>query len=211
MNGDFLFLIFFLVIFITGMLIRGYYGRRSPDLQKSRRERLRTAVEHEGRLSFALLMLQMVFMLAAVVLYIFFSPTFPWLYFPLPDWIRWIGVIVGVISLAFLWWVQATLDRGFSPSLAIQEKHVLVTVGPYQRVRHPMYTVHIVYFLSWFVISSNILFFFVWVLMLCYIMARIPKEEAMLLSQFGDAYRDYMAHSGRLIPPLRKKEKTNSE
>lgn len=211
MNGDFFFLILFLVIFITGMIIRGYYGRRSPDLQKTRRERLRTAVEHEGRLSFALLMLQMVFMLAAVVLYIFFTPTLPWLSFPLPDWIRWIGVTIGIISLAFLWWVQATLDRGFSPSLTIQDQHILVTDGPYRRVRHPMYTVHIFYFLSWFLVSANILFFFVWLLMLFYIIARIPKEEEMLLSQFGEDYRDYIARTGRLLPPLTKKEKTNSE
>ncbi|MFX1510441.1 MAG: isoprenylcysteine carboxylmethyltransferase family protein [Promethearchaeota archaeon] len=211
MNGDFLFLILFLVIFITGMIIRGYFGRRSPDLQKSRRERLRTAVEHEGRLSFALLMLQMVFMLVAVVLYIFFTPTFPWLSLPLPDWIRWIGVIIGIISLAFLWWVQAILDRGFSPSLTIQDQHVLVTDGPYRRVRHPMYTVHIFYFLSWFFVSANILFFFVWLLMLFYIIARIPKEEEMLLSQFGEEYQDYIARTGRLLPPLTKKEKTNSK
>ncbi|MFX1565384.1 MAG: isoprenylcysteine carboxylmethyltransferase family protein [Promethearchaeota archaeon] len=207
MNGDFLFLIFFLVIFITGMIIRGYYGRRSPDLQKPRHERLRTAVEHEGRLSFTLLMLQMVVMLAAVVLYIFFTPIFPWFNIPLLDWIRWIGVIIGVISLAFLWWVQATLDRGFSPSLTIHDQHVLVTHGPYRRVRHPMYTVHIFYFLSWFLISANILFFFVWALMLFYIITRIPKEEAMLLSQFGDEYREYMARTGRLLPPLTKKKR----
>jgi protein-S-isoprenylcysteine O-methyltransferase Ste14 len=209
MNGDFLFLIFFLVIFIVGMAIRGYYGRRSPDLEKPRGERLRSAIEHEGRLSFTLLMLQMLFMLFAVVVYIFFTPLFPWLVFPLLEWVRWLGVIIGFISLAFLGWVQASLDRGFSPSLTIQKEHHLVTEGPYQWIRHPMYTVHIFYFLSWFLISANILFFFVWLLMVLYIISRIPKEEAMLLSQFGDEYREYIRRTGRLLPPLRKNQKAS--
>lgn len=207
MNGDFLFLIFFLVIFVVGMIIRGYYGRQSPDLEKSRRERLRAAVEHEGRFSFTLLMIQMLFMLSAVVLYIFFTPFFPWLVFPLPEWVRWLGVIIGFISLVFLWWVQASLDRGFSPSLTIQEEHHLVMEGPYRWVRHPMYTVHIFYFVTWFLISANILFFFMWLFMLLYIISRMPKEEAMLLAQFGDEYRQYMDRTGRLLPPLRRKQK----
>ncbi len=134
MNGHLLFLVFFLVIFIVGMIVRGYYGRQSPDREKPLRDRLRAAVEHEGQLSFAILMLQAVFMIAAVVLYIFFTPQFSWLSLPFPEWLRWIGVILGLISLPFLWWVQSTLGRSFSPSSTIQEGHLLVTDGPYRRV-----------------------------------------------------------------------------
>ncbi|MFW9831434.1 MAG: isoprenylcysteine carboxylmethyltransferase family protein [Candidatus Thorarchaeota archaeon] len=205
MNGDFLFLILFLVIFIVGMIIRGYYGRRSPDREKSIRNRLRAAVEHEGRLSFVLLMVQALFMVFSVVLYIFFTTQLFWFQVVLPDWLRWIGVSLGVISLPFLWWVQATLGRAFSPSLTIQAQHTLVTHGPYRYVRHPMYTVHLFYCLSWFLISANILFFITWILMVFYIIVRIPKEEKMLLARFGDEYRQYMNRTGRLVPPLHKK------
>lgn len=187
------------------MIIRGYYGRKTPDREKSMRERLRSAVEHEGRLSFTLLMFQAFFMMIALVIYIFFMPMLPWLQLSLPDWVRWIGVIIGLISLPFLGWVQWALGRAFSPSLTIQDRHTLVTDGPYYRVRHPMYTVHLVYFLSWFLVSANLLFFIVWLLMLLYIIARIPKEEEMMLKQFGNAYREYMNQTGRLLPRFRRK------
>ena len=35
-----------------------------------------------------------------------------------------------------------------SRACALQEDHNLVTTGPYRWVRHPMYTVHIVYFFT---------------------------------------------------------------
>jgi hypothetical protein len=54
MNGDFLFFVFFLLIFITGMIFRGVFGRRSPDFKKSGRELIQQAFEHESRLSMAL-------------------------------------------------------------------------------------------------------------------------------------------------------------
>jgi len=31
---------------------------------------------------------------------------------------------------------------------------------------------------------------------------RIPREEQMLLEHFGDAYRQYMERTGRLVPRL---------
>ena len=29
---------------------------------------------------------------------------------------------------------------------------------------------------------------------------RVPKEEQMMLQEFGDQYQQYMAHTGRVIP-----------
>ena len=34
------------------------------------------------------------------------------------------------------------------------------------------------------------------------IFARAPEEEAMLINEFGDAYRTYMQHTGRILPRL---------
>ncbi len=206
MNGDFLFLVFFLIQFLVMIVIRGYYGWKSPDRKKSLRELTKNAVEHEGRLSFILLILVGIFMMAALVLYLFYTPLFPWLVLPFPDWLRWIGVIIGFISLFLLWWVHSTLGRAFSKALTIQERHIVVSDGPYRHVQHPMYTVFLIYFLSWFLISTNIFFIIVWVLFLFVVFARMPKEEEMLLDQFGDKYREYMNRTGRLLPPLRKKD-----
>ena len=206
MNGDFLFLMFFLLQFLGMILIRLYYGWKSPDRKKSLRELTKSAVEHEGRLSFTTLILVGVFMVAALVLYIWYPTLFPWLVLPFPDWLRWIGVIIGFISLFLLGWVHSTLGRVFSKALAIQEQHKVVTDGPYRHVRHPMYTAFLIYFLSWFLISANLLFIIVWLLFFFALIARMPKEEEMLITQFGKEYREYMKRTGRLLPPVRKKD-----
>jgi protein-S-isoprenylcysteine O-methyltransferase Ste14 len=35
-----------------------------------------------------------------------------------------------------------------------------------------------------------------------FILWRVPREEANLVEVFGDAYRDYMRHTGRFLPKL---------
>jgi protein-S-isoprenylcysteine O-methyltransferase Ste14 len=35
------------------------------------------------------------------------------------------------------------------------------------------------------------------------VMARVEKEEALMMELFSDAYRDYMARTGRFLPRRR--------
>jgi len=63
-----------------------------------------------------------------------------------------------------------------------------------------MYTVHMVYFFTWVLVSANLLLLINYLLTTVLIFARIPKEEKMLLEQFGDEYRAYMKRTGRLLP-----------
>jgi protein-S-isoprenylcysteine O-methyltransferase Ste14 len=72
-----------------------------------------------------------------------------------------------------------------------------------------MYTVHIVYFLSWVLVSANLLLLINYLLTLLLITRRIPREEQMLLERFGQEYRDYMKQAGRLLPRLHR-GKTNA-
>ena len=99
MNGDFLFFVFFLLIFITGMIFRGVFGRRSPDFKKSGRELIQQAFEHESRLSMALQFLMGISIMIGMITYLFFTPLFPWLQLPLPDLVRWIGVVIDIASV----------------------------------------------------------------------------------------------------------------
>lgn len=201
---------FFITLFLFA-LIRIYYQLKSPDFKKPMRELTRRSVEHEGRLSLAIGILAGIAFIVAFVLYFFFPFLFPWLQLLVPDWLRWIGVILGFISIIAFWWVHATLGREFSKILTIQAKHTLIAHGPYKRIRHPMYTAVIVYFFTWFLMTANLLFLFVWILLTIFLIARIPQEEAMLIEQFGDEYKEYMKHTGRLFPRLRKEAVTSEK
>ena len=129
---------------------------------------------------------------------------------PLPNWLRWTGVGLRFLSLPFLVWVHYVLDKDWSVTLKLQIGHKLVTSGPYRGIRHPMYTVHLAYFLSWVLVSANFLFLIYYVFAILIIMLRISKEQRIMLDKFGEEYRAYMKRTGRLLPYFGQ-EKDNEE
>lgn len=207
MDGDLLFRVLFLVLFILGVMIRGYCTRRVQATRERRsiKERFEDTVQAEGKAAAVLLIGQGIYLIIIVPLYLLFSPSLSWFRLPVPGWLRWLGVGLGVFCLPFLAWIHYVLDKHWSSSLTLQEDHALVTSGPYRWIRHPMYTVHIVYFFTWVLVSANLLLLINYLLTIILISARIPKEEQMLLDQFGDEYRAYMKRTGRLLPRFGRK------
>ena len=208
MSGEILFRILFLVLFVPGIGVRGYYTAKVRATRKRRswKERLRDTVQAEGRTGAILLIGQGIYLIIAVLLYLLLSPSPLWFDLPVADWLRWIGVALGVLSLPFLAWVHYTLDKHWDVSLSLRKDHVLVTSGPYRRIRHPMYTVHLVYFFAWMLVSANLLLFINYILTILLITLRIPKEEKMLLDSFGEEYHAYMKRTGRLLPRFHEKK-----
>ena len=202
LNNEKLFFGLFMIIFFMGWILRGYYSRNSPDYKKSLSELKRQPLQYESRESFALLSLFGITLFMALIIYAFYTSMFYWMQMPLIAIVRWIGVIIGLCSLPLIGWVQWTLGESFSKTLTIQKDHKLITTGPYSRIRHPMYSVHTIWFLSWFFISTNLLFAVSWILWICYVIIRIPQEEKMLIETFGDKYREYMENTGSLFPRM---------
>ncbi len=145
----------------------------------------------------------------------YFATTF--IYLLLPDWIfwahfdysiliRWGGSILGSISIGLLVWTHSTLGRQYAAKLEIQQDHKLIEVGPYSKVRHPMYTIFSLFSLAVALVASN------WFLLIFAILMAIPfhwisqNEEQMLIGQFGDEYLDYMKRTGRFLPQIRRKD-----
>lgn len=202
LNNESFFFVLFWVIFFVGWILRGYYESKSPDSKKSLAELKQQPLQNESRESFALLSLFGLVMLVAIIVYAFYTSSFPWMQLPLLPIVRWLGVVLGLICLPLIGWIQRALGESFSKTLTIHEDHKLVTTGPYSRVRHPIYTVFTFWFLSWVLISTNLLFVITWILWLAYVVIRIPQEERMLIEQFGKEYEEYMRNTGRLFPHI---------
>lgn len=123
-----------------------------------------------------------------------------WSALALPGWVRWGGVGIVIVALALLIWVYQSLGAGFSPTLEIREQQKLITSGPYQWVRHPMYTAMFLWAVGLCLITAN------WITVLApvgfalFFMLRVPDEEKMMIETFGDEYRDYMKRTGRFFP-----------
>lgn len=125
-----------------------------------------------------------------------------WSTLSLPDWLRWIGVGLGVVAGGLLIWTFHNLGTNLTDTVVTRSEHTLVTSGPYRWVRHPFYDSVALCVLANSMVASN------WFLMLtgglafALIIMRTRKEEEKLLARFGDAYRAYMERTGRFLPRI---------
>jgi protein-S-isoprenylcysteine O-methyltransferase Ste14 len=130
----------------------------------------------------------------------------PWLDFAdyyLPSWAGWIGVAIFALSIWLLWRSHADLARNWSPRLEILDSHSLVTDGVFRHIRHPMYAAHLLWGIAQvFLLQNWIAGFSMLVTFLPGYFYRTRVEERMMIEHFGDEYRSYMEHTGRVFPRL---------
>jgi protein-S-isoprenylcysteine O-methyltransferase Ste14 len=206
MSDEVVFLVLLFAIIFTGTGIRRYYTYK---IEKTRpklsvKERATEMMNAEGKIFAIIFFAQGVYLIIFLFLYMLFPSILLLFQMPLPNWLRWLGVGLGFLSIPFLLWVHYVLDKEWSITLKLQTNHKLITSGPYRRIRHPMYTVFFVYEFSWVLVSASYLFLLCYLITILLIVVRIPKEEQMMLEKFGDEYRIYMKHTGRLLPCFRQ-------
>ncbi|HEX2906967.1 MAG TPA: isoprenylcysteine carboxylmethyltransferase family protein [Phototrophicaceae bacterium] len=196
MDTDTLFrLIFaFLVIVILGTRL---YGHLKADTFKGERRSY-----DEGVVTYIMRPLSLLIGIGSI-LYIAAPQLMAWSSLDLPLWLRWLALPLGLLVIAGMAWVQTTLSKNFSGQLGIRDDQTLITSGPYHWVRHPMYTAVTALFIAVFLLTAN------WFIglgglatVLPVIVTRTPKEEAMLVEAFGEAYREYMKRTPRYLPRL---------
>ncbi len=194
-----IFRILFFVLFGGVLVMRLYFmlqvrraGERiMPDRQ---------AVQREGRLAFAARLVMFFFLITFLVLYVIDVPWMAALELPFPAWLRWIGYALGFAGLLLWAWAQVCLGKEWSPQLQLREKHHLITSGPYRTIRHPIYTAMFVYGIGLALVTAHWVFVGLAVLVILGLMARVPKEEQMMLEEFGEEYRSYMQRTGAFFP-----------
>jgi protein-S-isoprenylcysteine O-methyltransferase Ste14 len=90
------------------------------------------------------------------------------------------------------------------PAEAGGRSEPLVTSGPQQLVRHPLYAVVPFLMLGWWlVLDYTFLLFTAVLLSLWFRIVVIPIEERELRALFGSAYDDYASRTPRLVPKPR--------
>jgi protein-S-isoprenylcysteine O-methyltransferase Ste14 len=195
MNTETVFQIAFIALFVGFMGVRMYYHRRAGTVGES--------IDNgdANKLVPFLRKFAGVPWLIAMVMYMIMPSWMAWSALPLLDGVRWVGVGLGVLVIVLLLWIHRALDRNFSTVARIHEHHTLVTSGPYQWVRHPMYPTLWLFSLAAFLISANWFIGLPPLVIVTLIMFTRPeREEQQLIATFGDAYRNYMKHTGRFWP-----------
>jgi protein-S-isoprenylcysteine O-methyltransferase Ste14 len=110
-----------------------------------------------------------------------------------------VGVILCALGIAFAIWARVYLGRNWGMPMTLREKPELVTSGPYQFVRHPIYSG---FFFAMFgtALADGAIWLLILILFGIYLIYSAKTEEKMMLKEFPDQYPAYMKRTKILIP-----------
>lgn len=112
------------------------------------------------------------------------------------------GAILTLAGIFFSLWARAILGTNWSAAVTIKQNHELVRRGPYQIVRHPIYTGFLLGLLGTsFVYGFTRCFIGVLVVGFAFWL-KSQTEEQFMVQQFGQQYLDYRRQVRALIPYL---------
>jgi protein-S-isoprenylcysteine O-methyltransferase Ste14 len=124
---------------------------------------------------------------------------FGWL--PLPDWVNWVAAALFLI--AYILYAEVLRENAYlSRTIEVQEDQQVVSTGLYGIVRHPMYAVTLLLFLSMPFVLGSVISFLCFLFYPVLIIKRLKNEEAFLEKELP-GYREYKQKvKYRLIPGL---------
>ena len=123
---------FAVAIVMSAVATSGFYRQRARSAGETIDRR------REGGLFLAIRALAAPLLFLPMIAYMAMPRWMIWASFELPAWIRWIGVIVGVLAIPAVSWVLRSLGHNVSETVLTKRDHQLVMSGPYQWVRHPL-------------------------------------------------------------------------
>ena len=179
--------ILFIPMFIAGLVMMA----KNPALLRSRLNAKEKQREQSLVVKLSGLMFLIGFILAGL------SYRFGWLM--LPRWVSILGAVLFLTSYA-LYAEVLRENTWLSRTIEVQEGQQVVSTGLYGIVRHPMYAVTLVLFLSMPLVLGSALAFIVFLSYPFIIMKRIRNEEEVLARELP-GYPEYMQKvRWRLIP-----------
>jgi protein-S-isoprenylcysteine O-methyltransferase Ste14 len=121
---------------------------------------------------------------------------------PLPHWLRWLGLCLGIGGAALAAWTLRRLGSNLTDTVVTRSQHELITDGPYRWVRHPFYLATLCLVLGMSLLTASSMLLAVGLLVFTLLMLRSHREEEHLVARFGDAYLNYRQDTPALVPRL---------
>lgn len=107
----------------------------------------------------------------------------------LPDWVSWTGA--GLFLFSYLLYAEVLRENAYlSRTVEIQKGQKVIDTGLYSIVRHPMYSVTIILFLSMPLVLGSIISFAIFLTYPVIIEKRIENEETVLEKNLA-GYAEY--------------------
>ena len=186
-NGWLLMGILFVPMFFAGIVMMF----KNPDLLKSRLD----AKEKQKEQSLVVKLSGLMFLAGFIVAGL--GVRFNWYALPKP-----VAIVAAVVFFAaYILYAEVLRENTYlSRTIAVQENQKVIDTGLYGIVRHPMYSVTLLLFLSMPMILGSVYSFLIF-LAYPFIIAKRIKHEEKFLEEELDGYREYKQKvKYRLIP-----------
>jgi len=187
------------LVLFTAMGISSYFRRKADKVSGEKISR-----KADGTVMMTMIKIGGLILWLTPLVYLLNPAWMAWAKVGLPEWVRWLGVGLGVLCVLGIYWLFSSIGSGITPTSATRNQHQLVTSGPYRWVRHPLYTVGSSLFISFGMMADNWFIAALGILTFILMASRTPKEEANLIDKFGNDYREYMKRTGRYFPKFSK-------
>lgn len=187
LNGWIFMGILFIPMFCAGIVMM----LKNPELLKKRLNAKEQQSEQQLVIKLSGLMFVIGFVLAGL------NFRFQWII--LPDYVSWIAV--GIFLLSYLLYAEVLRENTYlSRTVEVQENQKVIDTGLYGIVRHPMYSVTVILFLSMPLVLGSVISFVIFLAYPVIIAKRIRNEEQVLEADL-QGYAEYKNKVRyRLIP-----------
>jgi protein-S-isoprenylcysteine O-methyltransferase Ste14 len=133
---------------------------------------------------------------------IFHDPHAPFLYGRLYEPMPWevVGTAVTAAGLLFAVWARLFLGKYWSGNVTVKEGHRLIRSGPYQLVRHPIYTGFVTGAIGSAITMGTVDAFVGAAIVAVTCVLKIRREERVLTAEFGGEYSQFKRELPMLVP-----------
>jgi len=110
------------------------------------------------------------------------------------------GALICVLGLFFTLWARRTLAGNWSSDVTFKQGHELIRIGPYQFVRHPIYTGLLTMCLGTAFEIGLLRCWLALPLMAAAFWLKLKQEERLMLRHFPNEYPGYQKQVKALVP-----------
>jgi protein-S-isoprenylcysteine O-methyltransferase Ste14 len=111
-----------------------------------------------------------------------------------------IAVILMLCGFAFAIWARRHIGRFWSARVTLKEGHQLIESGPYNLVRHPIYSGLLLSMAATVMTIGTVQSVCGYAFLVGALVFKLAAEERLLAANFGEAYQKYQKRVKALIP-----------
>lgn len=119
---------------------------------------------------------------------------------PVSDWLGLAAIPVLIAGFSLFWYSHYTIGRYWNIRIRMKHAHRLVTNGPYNYIRHPLYTALFLGYLGTLLALQSWLLAAWFPLFIASYLLFVKEEENVMERRFGETYRAYRCQTGMFFP-----------